>query len=312
MMQWPKLDRPAALALGTFDGVHLGHQALLRATEREAARLGVCSAALTFRGHPAAALDRPAPALILTPEEKRQTLLDYGLDEVVLIGFDKEVAAFMPAAFVEQMLRWADIRHVVVGYNFRFGCHAAGTPEILADLGRQYGFGVTCVPRVEIEGQPVSSTGIRQLIQEGQTLRAARWMGRAYGLSGKIERGKQLGRTLGFPTVNLSLPAGKVKPAGGVYTSLLYDGTAWRPGVTNVGLNPTVSNDGRLRIETFVMDEGAVPSYGAQVRVALLERLRGERKFESVQALRDQVEADKAAARAGHDEKKSLYFTLVP
>lgn len=201
---------------------------------------------------------------------------------------------------------------MVVGYNFRFGRRAQGTPERLAALGAQAGFGVTCVPQVCLDGTPVSSTAIRQCLLEGDALGAAQRMGRAFEVSGNIQRGRQLGRTLGFPTVNLSLPPGKAQPRRGVYTSLLHDGQAWREGVTNVGLSPTVSEAGLLRIETFVMDGQPVPLYGAPVQVALLEPLREESKFPDVEALRQQVEIDKATAGVRHLAKKSLYFGLVP
>ena len=284
-----KHDR--VIALGFFDGVHLGHAALLRLTRRRADELGIPAAVLTFDTHPDTLVYHQPVPLINTLEDRTYLLKEkFSMDEVILAHFDRAMMEMPWEAFVEDyLLGELGAKHVVCGHDFSFGYRGQGTPDKLRRLCAQRGVGVNVVDKVSLGGITVSSTHIRQLIRQGDMEAAAQMLGHRHFLSGEVLHGKELGRRLGFPTANLALPEGLIAPAYGVYATLvtLPDGSA-HPAVTNVGVRPTVHDQlGRL-VEAWILDCTA-ELYGETIRVEFFTRLRGEKKFDSLEALREEV-----------------------
>ena len=284
-----KHDR--VIALGFFDGVHLGHAALLRLTRRRADELGIPAAVLTFDTHPDTLVYHQPVPLINTLEDRKYLMEEkFSMDEVILAHFDRAMMEMPWEAFVEDyLLGELGAKHVVCGHDFSFGYRGQGTPDKLRRLCAQRGVGVNVVDKVSLGGITVSSTYIRQLIRQGDMEAAAQMLGHRHFLSGEVLHGKELGRRLGFPTANLALPEGLIAPAYGVYATLvtLPDGSA-HPAVTNVGVRPTVHDQlGRL-VEAWILDCTA-ELYGEKIRVEFFTRLRGEKKFDSLEALREEV-----------------------
>lgn len=284
-----KHDR--VIALGFFDGVHLGHAALLRLTRRRADELGIPAAVLTFDTHPDTLVYHQPVPLINTLEDRKYLIEEkFSMDEVILAHFDRAMMEMPWEAFVEDyLLGKLGAKHVVCGHDFSFGYRGQGTPDKLRRLCAQRGVGVNVVDKVSLGGITVSSTHIRQLIRQGDMEAAAQMLGHRHFLSGEVLHGKELGRRLGFPTANLALPEGLIAPAYGVYATLvtLPDGSA-HPAVTNVGVRPTVHDQlGRL-VEAWILDCTA-ELYGEKIRVEFFTRLRGEKKFDSLEALREEV-----------------------
>ena len=284
-----KHDR--VIALGFFDGVHLGHAALLRLTRRRADEMGIPAAVLTFDTHPDTLVYHQPVPLINTLEDRKYLMEEkFSMDEVILAHFDRAMMEMPWEAFVEDyLLGELGAKHVVCGHDFSFGYRGQGTPDKLRRLCAQRGVGVNVVDKVSLGGITVSSTHIRQLIRQGDMEAAAQMLGHRHFLSGEVLHGKELGRRLGFPTANLALPEGLIAPAYGVYATLvtLPDGSA-HPAVTNVGVRPTVHDQlGRL-VEAWILDCTA-ELYGERIRVEFFTRLRGEKKFDSLEALREEV-----------------------
>ena len=284
-----KHDR--VIALGFFDGVHLGHAALLRLTRRRADEMGIPAAVLTFDTHPDTLVYHQPVPLINTLEDRKYLMEEkFSMDEVILAHFDRAMMEMPWEAFVEDyLLGELGAKHVVCGHDFSFGYRGQGTPDKLRRLCAQRGVGVNVVDKVSLGGITVSSTHIRQLIRQGDMEAAAQMLGHRHFLSGEVLHGKELGRRLGFPTANLALPEGLIAPAYGVYAALvtLPDGSA-HPAVTNVGVRPTVHDQlGRL-VEAWILDCTA-ELYGETIRVEFFTRLRGEKKFDSLEALREEV-----------------------
>lgn len=293
-----KHDR--VIALGFFDGVHLGHAALLRLTRRCADELGIPAAVLTFDTHPDTLVYHQPVPLINTLEDRKYLMEEkFSMDEVILAHFDRAMMEMPWEAFVEDyLLGELGAKHVVCGHDFSFGYRGQGTPDKLRRLCAQRGVGVNVVDKVSLGGITVSSTHIRQLIRQGDMEAAAQMLGHRHFLSGEVLHGKELGRRLGFPTANLALPEGLIAPAYGVYATLvtLPDGTV-HPAVTNVGVRPTVHDQlGRL-VEAWILDCTA-ELYGEKIRVEFFTRLRGEKKFDSLEALREEVLRNAAETRA--------------
>lgn len=295
------LRRPV-VTIGNFDGIHLGHQAILRTVVARARALSAPAVVYTFEPHPRKVL-RPdvAPALLTTLEQKLELIEAMQVDAVVLEPFTAEFARTAPDAFVRECLhaRLAPVE-VYVGYDFHFGRDREGSMRLLTELGPRLGFAVTIIPEVEIDEGDVNSTRIRQCLADGEPERAARMLGRPYTLRGVVVRGDERGRGLGFPTANLA-PENEVLPAAGVYAGWLRllepraSAGSWLRAVTNVGRRPTFQGE-QLRAEAHVIDWSG-DLYGRRVEVSFTQRLRAERKFESVDALRRQIAADVDEAR---------------
>ena len=294
----------SVLALGMFDGVHLGHRALIRQAAEAARRLGAEAVAFTFTDAPGKLLHLPVISLS-TPAQRVSWLKEAGADRVDMVDFTQAFADLSPEAFVGYLQERYDVAALAAGFNYTFGRYGAGTAETLKQLGAEHGFPVLIAEPVLLDGEPVSSTRIRARISEGAMEAAEALLGRPYTLTGSVVSARHIGHTLGYPTANLETGE-QLLPRDGVYaTYAVLDGAAC-PAVTNVGRNPTVA--GRRRtVETFILD-GAPSLYGAELSVAFLSRIREERSFPSLEALSRQIGEDvKTAKKLFDSEKKTVY-----
>ena len=285
------------VTIGNFDGVHVGHQAVLKLA-RDRVRLQQGTAVvLTFEPHPLRVLAPGVELKFLSdPEEKLALLEEAGVDVVVRLPFTREFAAQTPDEFMVQVLRdGLGTRELFVGQNFRFGKERLGTIQTLMAAGPRLGFTVHAIAPVVLEGAPVSSTRIRDLVQAGAVAEAATLLGRPYKLRGTVIRGNRRGGELGYPTANLLPPEGRVLPPDGVYaTQLKVDTQTWGA-VTYIGKRPTFGEGARM-IETYLLDGGR-DLYGCRVTIMVHERLRGDQAFESAEGLARQIAADVARTR---------------
>jgi len=275
------------IALGFFDGVHVGHGALLRRVEEVAGELGAVSAALTFDRLPKHRED----TLLLTTEADRKWLMIhcYNICEVEVLHFDKAMMEMPWERFVTDVLvETYHAAHVVAGHDYHFGYKGEGNPDRLRELCTRLGIGCDIIGRVELDGVTVSSTHIRRLLQQGDMEEACRYLGHPHILSGVVAHGKKLGRTIGIPTANLIPPAGIQMPAFGVYATRVVTQSGSYPAVTNVGRRPTVDDGDGITIEPWILDfEGDL--YGTMIRVEFYKRLRGEKKFDSLEELQAEI-----------------------
>ncbi len=286
----------AAVALGNFDGVHLGHQELVRRLVARARPAGLPAVALTFDPHPLAVLaPERAPVPLTTLDDRAALLQAVGLDGVAVLPFTKELARHSAEDFVrEHLVGWLAARWVAVGEGFRFGRGRSGDAELLAREGARLGFELLVVPPVLQSEEPVSSTRVREALSRGAVDQAARLLGRPHRVAGTVVEGARRGRQLGFPTANL-LPPAVALPAEGVYAGwALLEAGPW-PAVVNVGRRPTFDH-GDLRLEAHLLDwKGDL--YGRSLTVEFVARLRGEQRFQGPEALRAQIGQDAALAR---------------
>ena len=280
------------IALGFFDGVHLGHGALLSLCAQRAKELGAIPAAFTFDLHPSALIPGKEPVPLLTTPSDRTGLMKrcYGIQEVAVAHYDQRMMTTPWRDFVTEFLvKELGAVHLVAGHDFHFGYKGEGDPERLKALCADLGLGCDIVPKVEKEGVTISSTYIRSLLSEGNMDRAMEFLGHPHVLTATVQHGKRLGSRLGFPTANLTFPAGLLVPARGVYVTraVLESGESY-PAVTNVGVRPTVADGETLTAEPFLLDfQGDL--YGQELRVEFYSFLRPERKFGSLEELRAMV-----------------------
>lgn len=289
----------AVVTVGTFDGVHRGHRAVLDEIRRRAEAAALRSVLVTFDPHPLAVV-RPqaAPGLLTTPREKREILAETGIDVAVFLAFTPALSRYSPRRFVEEILVGRlDVRQLVIGYDHGFGRGREGDAHTLQALGGEFGFSVDVVPAVSLDTETVSSTRVRAAIAQGEVAAAMEPLGRGYPLIGRVEPGDGRGRQLGFPTANLgSIPADKLVPAEGVYAVWANLPTGVHPGALHVGPRPTFPG-ARPSIELHVLDfEGDL--YGSWIRVDFVQRIRGIAAFDSVDALVERMRADVAHTRA--------------
>jgi riboflavin kinase/FMN adenylyltransferase len=290
--------RGVAVAIGNFDGVHLGHQALVCAARERARASGAHLAVLSFEPHPREYFDpAAAPPRLMRLGEKCAALETLGVERLVVLRFDSRLQHLPAEAFVADVLcRGLDARHVVVGEGFRFGCRRAGTIETLEAAGARAGFEVVVVPSVSAGGARVSSTRVREALGTGDLAGAARLLGRPYAMSGRVIYGAQLGRRLGYPTANLRLHR-RVTPLGGVFAVAVrcIDGRPSAAAVASLGTRPTVGG-GETLLKAHVFDfDGDL--YGQRLAVDFVAKLRDEEKFPSLEALVEQMHDDAARAR---------------
>ena len=288
----------ATVTVGTFDGVHLAHRAVLDETVRRATAAGQQSVLVTFEPHPLEVV-RPAraPALLSTPLERRAALAETGIGHVLVLAFDAAMAALPPERFVREMLvARTQMRELVIGYDHGLGRDRTGDVDALRAIGEADGFSVTVVPPVEVDGVRVSSSVIRQAITEGDLGLAARLLGRPYRVSGPVVQGERRGRVLGVPTINLEVPPRKLLPPDGVYAVRVE----WRDGVAggmlNQGPKPTFG-EGRRTLEAHLFGVER-DLYGEWVRIEWVARLRDVQRFGSPAELVEQLERDRSAATA--------------
>ena len=310
MRVWRSLeDVPAglgrtAVTIGNFDGMHLGHQHVVRRAREVAGEVGVGTVvAVTFDPHPIAVL-RPehAPPTLTTMDERLRLMEEAGVDDVLVIPFSREVAAWSPTEFIDRIIvTTLHARAVVVGANFRFGNRAAGDCNLLREAGREHDF---VLEQVSLDGGPQvwSSTYVRTCLAAGDVAGAAEALGRPFTTRGVVVEGDKRGRELGYPTANVPVAAGAAAPADGVYAGRLTvldgpDAGAVHPAAISVGTNPTFDGDRERRVESYVLDRTDLELYGRQVEVAFVERLRGMVRFDSVDALLEAMAGDVGRAR---------------
>ena len=303
-MSEQRIQPRSVLALGMFDGVHLGHQALLRQAAEAARALDACTVAFTFTDAPGKLLHLPMTSLS-TPEQRKRWLEAAGADRVDMVDFTRDFADLSPEAFIDYLQVRYDVAALAAGFNYSFGKYGAGTAETLKKLGEKRGFRVLIAEPVQVDGEPVSSSRIRALVSEGKMEAARVLLGRPYTLTGTVVSARNIGHTLGYPTANVETGE-QLLPPDGVYATLAcVDGTD-RPAVTNVGRNPTVAGE-RRTVETYVLNE-SLSLYGRELSVAFLSRLREERTFPSLEALSEQIGRDVQTAKKLFDsEKKTVY-----
>ncbi|AGO42054.1 bifunctional riboflavin kinase/FAD synthetase [Pseudomonas aeruginosa] len=284
--------------IGNFDGVHLGHQAILARLRERSLELGVPSCVVIFEPQPREFFSPDsAPVRLTRLREKLELLRGQGVDVVLCLAFNRRLRELSAAEFVRQVLvDGLAVRHLEVGDDFRFGCDRSGDFAFLVNASREQGFTVEAAATVELDGVRVSSTRVRQALAEGDLHLAERLLGRPFSLSGRVLHGQKLGRQLGSPTANIQLKRRKA-PLNGVYlVSTLVDSQRCQ-GVANIGTRPSVNGDGRPHLEVHLLDF-AGDLYGRHLQVTFHQKLRDEQRFASLEALKAAILADIAAARA--------------
>lgn len=288
-----KIARPTVLTLGVFDGLHLGHQLVMRTVVERARAARSVPTVITFDPHPRAVLHpESAPPLLQTFDQKVEALGVLGIEQTIVVHFTRSFAEVCAADFLRDVVHdRLQAREVYLGKGFAFGHNREGNIELLKRVSLELGFHAEEVPEVQLRGRRISSSLIRRLLLEGRVNLSRRMLGRPYGVEGRVVRGRERGRTLGFPTANLR-PQNRVIPRQGVYvTATLIEG-AWRRSITNIGTRPTFEGEGaEPSVETFVINwDGDL--YGDVVRVRFLHRLRDEKRFGSVEDLKRQIDYD--------------------
>jgi len=306
-----EIQRPTVLTLGVFDGLHLGHQLIMRTVVERARAVGAVPTVITFDPHPRAVLHpESAPPLLQTFDQKIEGLGVLGIEQTIVLRFTPEFASVRAEDFLRDVVvDRLHAREVYLGKGFAFGYKREGNIELLRRLGSELGFVAGEVPEVRLRGRRVSSSKIRELLTGGHVNLVRRMLGRPYGVEARVEHGAERGHKLGFPTANLH-PHNRVIPRNGVYvTGTLIEGQ-WRRSVTNVGLRPTFGDAVEPSVETFVMNwDGDL--YGDVVRVRFLHRLRAERKFNSVEELKTQIARDVARANSYFDRAGTKHVLSV-
>jgi len=281
-------------ALGFFDGVHLGHQALLAACRELATANGCKAGAVTFAVHPDSLVSGSAPSLLNTMEDRTNLLNAYGMDVVLALPFDKALMTTHWSSFLTQLMD-AGAAGFVCGSDFRFGAGGSGTAKKLSAFCEKRQLPYTVVPQQELDGVRVSSTHIRGLLASGDVDNASRFLGHPHVFSGEVVAGKGLGRTIGVPTANLQIPEGILLPKKGVYACIAHVNGKNYPAVTNIGNRPTVDGD-HVTVEPWLLDfEGDL--YGKQLTLLFYRYLRPERKFDSLEELKAEIEKNAAETR---------------
>ncbi len=288
-----QIQGPVFLAVGVFDGVHLGHQAVISTAARHAAEAGGTAVVFTFDPHPAKTL-RPqeSPRLLTATAHKIALIRELGVSHLLVLKFDRELAATPPEEFVRQLVAAAKpLREICVGQEWSFGRNRAGNLALLKKLGAQLGFNVVGVEPVTSEGTIVSSTAIRKAVEAGYFATATQMLGREYTILGTVESGSQIGRSLGFPTANLSAHSEQFPPNGVYAAEAQLEGKRLR-GVINLGVRPTVADASPERVLELHLFDFDRDIYGSDIEVRFLRYLRPEQKFENLAALRAQIARD--------------------
>ena len=293
-----RLHGPLFLAIGVFDGVHRGHQAVISTSADHARAAKGTPVVVTFDPHPEKVLrPKSAPRLLSATEHKIALIRALGVDHLLVIQFDRQFAATEPEAFVQQLVTHSKpLREICVGHEWSFGKNRRGNLELLKKMGAQFGFGVVGVPPVKANDEVVSSTAIRLAIEKGDFARAAAMLGREYTILGTVTKGDNLGKKIGFPTANLSAHNEQFPP-NGVYAAVARLADGMHLGVLNLGVRPTMTTGKSERVLEIHLFDFNSDIYGKDVEVRFVKFLRPEKKFESVEALVNQIRCDADEAR---------------
>lgn len=297
-----KLKYPTYIALGSFDGIHLGHMSLVNRTVVLAKENNAKSMICTFKNHPLSVINKEiCPKLIMDNDTKIDLLKNTGMDIVNLVNFNKDFMKITPEEFIKNMVKFYNAKGIVVGFNYRFGYKNLGDVEMLKTYSTILGYKLYVCEAVSINHEIVSSSKIRHLIAEGNITKANELLGRPHIIIGKVIKGKQFGRTIGFPTVNLNYNKEYILPKGGVYYTLAeYDNNFYRA-ITNIGYNPTVEG-GKLSVETHILNFDK-KIYNEIVKIHFINRIRDEVKFNAIDELKEQLLKDKEYAADQKIEK---------
>lgn len=294
-----RATRPSVLTIGNFDGVHCGHQALLEMLVAKAKALGAAATVMTFEPHPREVFaPEHAPARLASTRDKLLQLAGHGVDCVFLCRFDARFAALTAERFIEDVLvQGLDVRHLIIGDDFRFGTRRQGDFALLQEAGKRFGFSVETMPTLMQNGTRVSSSAVRKALAQGEFASIANLLGRPYSIAGRVISGRRLGRKIGYPTANIALR--HHKPALSGVFAVAVEGLAetWLPAVANLGSRPTVSGNARPNLEVHLLDWQG-DCYGSHLRVHFLDKLRDEARYDSLDALKAQILRDEDAARA--------------
>ena len=280
------------LTIGVFDGVHLGHRYLISRLVSEAKQKGMLSGVVTFKHHPRDLLSSHPHLPYLTTLQERERLLKLeGVDAVIALSFTRELANVTARDFVGLLQKYLRMKGLVVGPDFALGKDRQGTTDFLTTLGKEMGFTVEVASPKKIDGEVVSSTAIRNALAEGDMHRVTRLLGHPFSLHGKVTTGEHRGVGMGFPTANIAVDTRQALPPDGVYATRAYIEKQAYPSMTNIGRRPTFGNDNERTIEAYILDYSS-DIYGKDLKIELIERLRGEQKFEDKEALKRQIAED--------------------
>lgn len=291
-----EFNKDVYVALGSFDGLHKGHLTLIDKVVELGKNNDSLSMVYTFRNHPLEVIDESkAPKIIMDNEEKLEILSKKGIDVACFIEFNKRFMTIEPETFIKEIIDKFNVKGIIVGFNYKFGFKNKGDITLLEKLSEKLGFELYVMNALEENGKVISSTLIRELIRNGSINEANELLTRFYSIKGKVIHGKQLGRTIGFPTANLNITESTVLPAIGVYyTNVEIDNKIYK-GITNVGNNPTV-NGNNITVETNILDFSN-DIYHKEIRVYFIEKIRNQEKFDSLEVLKGQLENDKKFAK---------------
>lgn len=291
-----KIEEPTAVTLGKFDGLHRGHELLMRTVLECKEKYQVASVAFTFDMPPRNRVEEIVANVLTTNDEKQYIFEKQGIDYLVECPFTPEVMSMEPKAFIAWIAKVLQMKFVVVGDDFRFGYKRSGDYHTLIEYEEEYGYKTIVLDKLKDSNRDISSTYVREKIADGNIRKANQLLGYNYFIKSEILHGKKLGRRIGMPTINMILPKHKLLPPNGVYvTEVLVDGNAYM-GVTNVGCKPTVSEENIVGVETYI-DNFNQDVYGEKIVVSFLEFIRPEMKFASVEELKAQMESDITVAR---------------
>lgn len=299
--QWDELaqispEQDTAITIGVFDGVHLGHRHLIDHLQKQAQAMDCLAGIVTFRQHPQQVLSPQSKvSYLITLDERLALLRGLGIEFVAPLSFTRDLAQTSPREFVLALRRYLKMKSLVIGPDFALGKGREGNAAVLFGLGREIGFSVHVVPPKVLDGEIVSSTAIRQALAQGDLPKVQKMLGRPYSLWGPVIHGVERGRTLGFPTANLDVNSNRGLPANGVYVTRAYVGDKEYPSVTNIGVRPTFGQQERT-VEVHLLDTD-MKLYDQELRIEVLERLRGEQRFASAGELVAQMEKDVVQAR---------------
>lgn len=292
-----QLTEPTVLTIGKFNGLHLGHRALLEQVVARSRAIGATSAAMTFLPHPTLVLQPQHSRVYLTSEdERRQLVADSGIDHLIVMRYDDELRQLTAEQFMQTLCSHINLRELWVGPDFRLGYRAQGTVEVLQAIGQELGFRVHPITKLEIGGAPVSASRIRELLQAGRVAEIPPLLGRPFSVAGEVVKGDQRGRTIGFPTANVAVDTHHLVPGDGVYACrVTLADQSKHNAVTNVGVRPTFGTLNRT-VEAHLLDWNG-DLYGQIIRVTFLNHIRGERKFSGIDELKTQIARDANRAR---------------
>jgi len=284
------------IALGSFDGLHIGHLSLIYKVVEVATKNNGKSMVFTFKNHPKTLIDKGTPPkLLMDNNRKIEILRTYKIDIICFREFDLEFMKMTPKEFVEFLVFKHNVKGFVVGFNYKFGYKNLGNVELLRQLQNEYGYELYVMEPCKYNDEIISSTRIRKSLEDGDVLDASKMLSLPYTLSGEVVHGKKIGRTIGFPTVNLKYNENIILPKIGVYYTNVKVNNKKYKGITSVGNNPTIEENKKLTVETYILEFNK-EIYGEQIEISFIKRIRDEQKFNDLEKLKDQLEKDKSFA----------------